>query len=122
MKLKFDITGMTCAACSARVEKVTAHISGVSKVDVNLLAGKMTVEADNVLIETVKPCEDAENAYILRLYEAEGGSAATRLQFAAPPRAVYRTNMLEEVIEEIDPQNVPLTFSPFHIETLKVVY
>ncbi|MBE6769101.1 MAG: alpha-mannosidase [Ruminococcaceae bacterium] len=86
------------------------------------LPAMVTVETDNVLIETVKPCEDAENAYILRLYEAEGGSAATRLQFAVPPRAVYRTNMLEEVIEEIDPQNVPLTFSPFHIETLKVVY
>ena len=46
MKLKFDVTGMTCAACSARVEKVTAAVSGVHKVEVNLLAGKMAVEAD----------------------------------------------------------------------------
>lgn len=45
MKLKFDVTGMTCAACSARVEKVTAAVSGVEKVEVNLLAGSMTVEA-----------------------------------------------------------------------------
>ena len=45
MKLKFDVTGMTCAACSARVEKVTAAVAGVEKVEVNLLAGKMTVEA-----------------------------------------------------------------------------
>ena len=45
MKLKFDVTGMTCAACSARVEKVTAAVTGVEKVEVNLLAGKMTVEA-----------------------------------------------------------------------------
>ena len=45
MKLKFDITGMTCAACSARVEKVTAAVEGVEKVEVNLLAGSMTVEA-----------------------------------------------------------------------------
>ena len=29
MKLKFIVTGMTCAACSARVEKVTRQISGV---------------------------------------------------------------------------------------------
>ena len=45
MKMKFDITGMTCAACSARVEKVTAAVEGVEKVEVNLLAGSMTVEA-----------------------------------------------------------------------------
>ena len=45
MKLKFDVTGMTCAACSARVEKVTAAVAGVETVEVNLLAGKMTVEA-----------------------------------------------------------------------------
>lgn len=47
MKLKFDISGMTCAACSARVEKVTAAIDGVEKVEVNLLAGSMQVEASN---------------------------------------------------------------------------
>ncbi len=47
MKLKFDVTGMTCAACSARVEKVTKAIAGVTQVEVNLLAGKMTVEAEN---------------------------------------------------------------------------
>ena len=45
MKLKFTVTGMTCAACSARVEKATAAVPGVSKVEVNLLAGKMAVEA-----------------------------------------------------------------------------
>ncbi len=45
MQLKFDVTGMTCAACSARVEKVTAAVDGVEKAEVNLLAGKMTVEA-----------------------------------------------------------------------------
>ena len=45
MKLKFDVTGMTCAACSARVEKVTRAVAGVETVEVNLLAGKMSVEA-----------------------------------------------------------------------------
>ena len=47
MKLKFDVTGMTCAACSARVEKVTAAVEGVEKVEVNLLAGSMSVEAES---------------------------------------------------------------------------
>ena len=45
MQLKFTVTGMTCAACSARVEKVTKDIPGVQKAEVNLLGGTMTVEA-----------------------------------------------------------------------------
>lgn len=45
MKLKFEITGMTCAACSARVEKVTRDVAGVQRAEVNLLAGKMVVDA-----------------------------------------------------------------------------
>ena len=53
MELKFDITGMTCAACSARVEKVTSQISGVKSCDVNLLAGKMTVSADSDLSSVI---------------------------------------------------------------------
>ena len=45
MKQKFQITGMTCAACSARVEKVTKAVPGVENAEVNLLAGTMVVEA-----------------------------------------------------------------------------
>lgn len=47
MRLQFVVGGMTCAACSARVEKVTSQIKGVKKVEVNLLAGTMSVEADS---------------------------------------------------------------------------
>ena len=43
MTIKFQVTGMTCAACSARVEKVTGKVPGVEKAEVNLLAGTMTV-------------------------------------------------------------------------------
>ena len=47
MKLQFNITGMTCAACSARVEKVSGKVAGVQHVEVNLLAGTMVVTAEN---------------------------------------------------------------------------
>ena len=47
MRIKFDVKGMTCAACSARVEKVTSKVSGVRNVEVNLLAGSMVVDADD---------------------------------------------------------------------------
>ncbi len=60
MKLKFDVTGMTCAACSARVEKVTKAVAGVETVEVNLLAGKMTVEATSDVSEAIaKAVRDA---------------------------------------------------------------
>ncbi len=54
MILRFDITGMTCAACSARVEKVTAAIAGVEKAEVNLLAGKLTVQADQDVTQQIQ--------------------------------------------------------------------
>ncbi len=50
MKLKFTVTGMTCAACSARVEKVTRAVPGTSSVEVNLLSGYMTLEAESEAI------------------------------------------------------------------------
>ena len=47
MKLVFQVNGMTCAACSARVEKVTRQVEGVLQADVNLLAGTMMVESND---------------------------------------------------------------------------
>jgi len=61
MILKYKVTGMTCAACSARVEKVTKQVPGVEKAEVNLLAGTMTVsaETDSVTPAIVKAVQDA---------------------------------------------------------------
>ena len=46
MKQAFDVTGMTCAACSARVEKATRAVPGVADVAVNLLKNSMEVTYD----------------------------------------------------------------------------
>ncbi|MBQ7595639.1 MAG: cation-translocating P-type ATPase, partial [Clostridia bacterium] len=43
---KFTVTGMSCAACRANVEKTVSKLDGVHKVDVNLLTGQMTVDYD----------------------------------------------------------------------------
>ncbi len=45
-KEQFDITGMTCSACSARVQKTVAGLAGVSDVNVNLLKNSMSVVFD----------------------------------------------------------------------------
>ena len=42
---KFNITGMSCAACSARIEKAVSKLEGVENCSVNLLANTMTVES-----------------------------------------------------------------------------
>ena len=61
MKLKFNVTGMTCAACSARVEKVTRAVPGVETADVNLLAGTMQVETqdESVTAAIIQAVQDA---------------------------------------------------------------
>ena len=44
-KEQFDITGMTCSACSTRVEQCVAKLPGVAEVSVNLLKNSMAVSA-----------------------------------------------------------------------------
>lgn len=46
MRQKFTVTGMTCSACSAHVEKAVSKLEGVSGVNVNLLGGSMQVDFD----------------------------------------------------------------------------
>ena len=46
MKETFDITGMTCAACSARVQKAAGEVAGVTEANVNLLKNSMELEYD----------------------------------------------------------------------------
>lgn len=59
MERKFNVTGMSCAACSARVDKAVRGLEGVKEVNVNLLQNRMTVEfdenavGDNEIIEAV---------------------------------------------------------------------
>jgi len=47
---KFNITGMTCSACSAHVEKSVSKLAGIESVSVNLLQNSMSVSFDNALV------------------------------------------------------------------------
>lgn len=51
MKQKFDVTGMTCSACVAHVEKDVKKVKGVKKVNVSLINNAMTVEYDETAIK-----------------------------------------------------------------------
>ncbi len=65
-KQKFNITGMTCSACSAHVEKAVNRLEGVKTASVNLLANSMTAEFD----EGVLSAEDIIQAVIQSGYGA----------------------------------------------------
>lgn len=54
---QYNVTGMSCAACSARVEKAVSAVDGVSACSVNLLTNSMGVEgsaSDKAIIDAVK--------------------------------------------------------------------
>ncbi len=80
------------------------------------------ISADNCIVEAVKPCEDAQKAYIVRAYEAEGAYTKAKASFADSAKKVCLTNMLEEETEVFDTVTPELTFRPFEIKTIKVYY
>ena len=74
-------------------------------------------------MEAVKPCEDAGRAYVLRLYEAEGAYTHAFLTPGHDFVSATECNMLEEETgAPVREKEIPLTFRPFEIKTLKVSY
>lgn len=105
MKENFNVTGMTCSACSARVEKCVAKLPGTDKVTVNLLTNSMQVEYDESML--------AEQQIIDAVVKAGyGASPKTALGVnstaagAAASSGVSRTvsgsgNIVEEQLKEM---------------------
>lgn len=56
---QFNVTGMSCAACSARVEKAVLNVEGVTSCSVSLLTNSMGVEGTASTPEIIKAVEDA---------------------------------------------------------------
>ena len=50
-KETYDITGMSCAACSARIEKGISGMEGMQQCSVNLLKNSMTVSYDEAKLD-----------------------------------------------------------------------
>jgi alpha-mannosidase len=81
------------------------------------------INSSNIIIETIKPCEDNQKAFIMRLYEAEGTYTNCRIKLGIMPESMELTNLLEETIETLSKQDTAvLTFRPFEIKTLKIGY
>lgn len=84
-KEQFNVTGMTCAACSARVEKAVGKLPGVDKIAVNLLKNSMVVEYDETALDTQKIIGAVTEAgYGASLKEAvQKGKASKSMQASA---------------------------------------
>lgn len=62
MLQKFNITGMTCSACSSHVEKNVAKLEGINKVTVNLLTNSMQVDYEESALTSQTIIKAVENA------------------------------------------------------------
>ena len=62
MKQTFNVTGMSCSACSAHVEKSVLKLNGVKDVSVNLLAASMKVDYDEAVLTSDEICKAVEQA------------------------------------------------------------
>lgn len=92
MKETFDVTGMTCSACSAHIEKSLAKAPGVEKVAVNLLANRMIVEFD----QTKLTVQD-----ISRLVDDSGyGATPVSQPKSAAKTTAPRENVMQKEAEE----------------------
>lgn len=86
MNQKFSVTGMTCSACSAAVEKSVKHLAGVNSVVVNLLGNSMLVDYDSEAVNPNTIIQSVENAgyhaavFVKGQEEKNAGKAENKVQ------------------------------------------
>jgi Cu+-exporting ATPase len=82
-KEKYMITGMSCSACSSRVEKVTSQLPGMVKASVNLLTGTMQTTYDENKLNSA----DIIKAVVKAGYGANLADGASKASPTAAPSA-----------------------------------
>lgn len=76
MEQKYTVTGMTCSACSSKVEKCVSNLEGIGKVSVNLLTGTMQAEYEEDVITSEEIMKTVEKAgYHAFVEEVEKGKS-----------------------------------------------
>ena len=86
---QYTVTGMSCAACQARVEKAVSKVPGVSSCSVSLLTNSMGVEGTAPPQEVIRAVEKAGYGASLKGEKPEGGSASGKAaDFAAEEEAL----------------------------------
>lgn len=98
MKQKFNVTGMTCAACSAHVEKSVKKVDGVTACNVNLLSNSMSVEYDDSIADSGKIIKAVIDAGYGAALADKGLSNRAVKEKAAKPELDEIKNMKKRLI------------------------
>ena len=77
---QYTVTGMSCAACSARVEKAVSKVDGVSACSVSLLTNSMGVEGDADSASVIQAVEEAGYGAVLKEADREAGHNAESIR------------------------------------------
>ena len=80
---KYNVTGMTCSACSARVEKAVSNVEGVTSCQVNLLTNSMMVDGTADSGTIVAAVEKAGYGASRAGGRSAGGNTAEALRLCA---------------------------------------
>ncbi len=75
---QYNVTGMSCAACSARVEKAVSKVEGVTSCSVSLLTNSMGVEGDVAPERIIQAVEEA--GYGATLKGVNEGATAQKME------------------------------------------
>lgn len=110
---KYNVTGMTCAACSAHVEKAVRGVSGVTSVSVNLLMNTMLVGYEAPATEALI-CQAVEKAGYgaipvgaatgKRANDSIAGSGASKSDMAGGSRTVDGNGMQDVFTDRETPK------------------
>lgn len=95
VKQKYSVTGMTCSACSAHVEKAVRGVRGVAEVSVNLLTNSMVVQSEAPLEQdaVVKAVEHAGYGASPADGQAAGASKVVAKQGAADAQSPVQAQL-----------------------------
>ena len=91
---QYNVTGMSCAACSARVEKAVGKVKGVNSCSVNLLTNSMSVEGDASVSDIIKAVEDAGYGASVKGEDKKTESEAEDGEFSSRREAAVLRNRL----------------------------
>ena len=87
---QYSVTGMTCAACQARVEKVVSNVPGVTDVSVSLLTNSMGVEGTATSADIVAAVEKAGYHASVKGAQMESSQGAEALADTETPKLLKR--------------------------------
>ena len=87
---QYSVTGMTCAACQARVEKVVSNVPGVTDVSVSLLTNSMGVEGTATSADIVAAVEKAGYHTSVKGAQMESSQGAEALADTETPKLLKR--------------------------------